>query len=197
MSFDERHIRRLLWVALGVTALGVWAFVLSGADQPADPFVTPAGSSLPAGVAPPGDPTRVPLEGFDEIAITVAPPGGGDLAAWCLLAALTANQRARGLMQVTDLQRYAGMAFVYDNDVTNAFYMRNTPTPLSIAWIDGAGHVVSTVDMAPCEDREGCPTYPPGGAYRTAIEVFQGGLGPLGIVDGATITVGGACAARA
>ena len=100
-------------------------------------------------------------------------------------------------MEVTDLRGYSGMAFLYDEDSTGGFYMRNTPTPLSIAWIDAAGGLVSTADMAPCEDREGCPTYPPAGPYRTAIEVFQGGLDDLGITSGATVTVGGACAPRA
>jgi uncharacterized protein len=193
---DERRLRLLLAAALVVLGAGVYVFVLRGADQPADPYLATTRTTLANPLVPPGDPARVPFEGFDEIAITVAPAGGGDLLSWCLLAALRAEQRARGLMQVTDLQGYSGMAFIYDTDVTNAFYMRNTPTPLSIAWIDNAGGVVSTADMAPCEDREGCPLYPPAGPYRTAIEVFQGGLDELGITAGATVSVGGACAAR-
>lgn len=184
----------LLWVALLVFAMGVYAFVIVGAGEPADPYVV---TDDRTDLAPPGDPGRIPLDGFDEVAITVRPAGGGDLLSWCLLAALRAEQRARGLMEVTDLQGYSGMAFVYDDDVTNAFYMRNTPTPLSIAWVGADGRVVSTADMEPCEDREGCPTYQPAGPYRTAIEVFQGGLDELGITAGATVTVGGRCAPRA
>ncbi len=69
--------------------------------------------------------------------------------------------------------------------------MRNTPTPLSIAWIDADGAVVSTADMAPCEDRERLPHLPgrralPDGRSRC----FQGHLDDLGIVPGATVTVG-------
>jgi uncharacterized membrane protein (UPF0127 family) len=197
VSFDERRARHVLLAALVVVALGVYAFVLRGADQPADPYIQPPTTTTLPGVAAPGDPARVPLEGFDEVAVTVAPAAGGDLLAWCLLAAQRAEQRERGLMEVTDLQGYSGMAFLYPEDVSNGFYMRNTPTPLSIAWIDSAGGVVSIADMAPCEDRDGCPTYQPGGPYRTAIEVFQGGLPALGITTGATVTVGGACAPRA
>lgn len=193
MTFDERRAHALLWVALALVGFGIWAFVLRGADQPSNPVLAPETSDLPAGVGAPGDPARVHLAGFDEIAITVAPANGGGLLAWCLLAALQDEQRAKGLMGVTDLQGYSGMAFVYDEDVDHPFYMRNTPTPLSIAWIDGAGAIVSTADMAPCEDRQGCPLYPPGGSYRTAIEVFQGGLPALGITEGATVTVGGSC----
>lgn len=196
MTFTQRQVRVLLWIAVALTGLGVWAFLLRGADQPANPRLAPAVADLPDGVAPPGDPARVPLAGFDEIAVTVAPEGGGSLLSWCLLAALQASQRQRGLMGVTDLQGYSGMAFVYDTDVQGPFWMRNTPTPLSIAWITADGTVVSISDMAPCDDRDDCPIYGAAGPYRTAIEVFHGQLSALGITPGAKVTVGGECAAR-
>lgn len=198
VSFDERRARHVLWAAFVVIALGVYAFVLRGADQPEDPYIEPpVVNEALEGAPPAGDPARVPVEGFGEIALVVEPVGGGDLLSWCLLLAEQAEQRSRGLMEVTDLQGYSGMAFVYDTDVTNGFYMRNTPTPLSIAWIDASGSLVSTADMAPCEDREGCPTYRPSGPYRVAIEVLQGNLDDLGIVPGATMTLAGECVARA
>lgn len=193
MTFDERRARLLLAAALVLVGFGLWAFVLRGSDGPADPELgPPVGPS--STVSAPGDAARKRLEGFDEVAITVDPGDGRALLSWCLLAALSAEQRSRGLMEVTDLQGYAGMAFVYDEDVENGFYMRNTPTPLSIAWIAASGEVVTIKDMAPCEDRDGCPTYPSDGTYRYAIEVFQGGLDDLGITDAATVTVGGLCA---
>lgn len=196
MTLDATRLRLLLGVAAVLAVAGAWVFVLRGADGPADPVLgAPVDPSSP--LAAPGDPGRVPLEGFGEVAVTVAPQGGGDLLAWCLLAAINAQQRARGLMEVTDLQGYSGMAFVYDDDVANGFYMRNTPTPLSIAWVAADGEVVAIADMEPCEDRAGCPTYAPEGRYRYAIEVFQGDLPELGITEGATVTVGGRCAPRA
>lgn len=212
---DVRRARWLLGLAVGLVVLGLVAFLLRGADGPADPYLegspsaaepgATSSTAAPAASAPsptdgsvaPGDSGRVLLEGFDEVAIAVAPADGSALLRWCLLAALRAEQRSRGLMEVTDLQGYSGMAFVYEDDVNGAFYMRNTPTPLSIAWIDSTGRLVSTADMDPCEDREGCPTYAPAGSYRYAIEVFQGGLDDLGITPGATVTVGGSCAPRA
>ena len=100
-------------------------------------------------------------------------------------------------MEVTDLQGYSGMAFVYDEDVQNAFHMRNTPTPLSIAWIAADGSVVSIADMEPCEDRDGCPSYAPSGPYRYAIEVPQGDLPALGITESSNVRVGGSCAPEA
>ena len=192
MNLDERRLRLLLAAALVLTGLGVWAFVLRGADGPADPSLGEIVDSELAAPPLPGDPNRVRLEGFDELAISVdAEPGS---LAWCLLAALTGEQRARGLMEVTDLQGYEGMVFVYQEDVQNGFFMRNTPTPLSIAWIGADGSVVGTADMEPCEDREGCPTYPAPGPYRYAIEVEQGRLPDLGITEDANVRVGGDCA---
>jgi uncharacterized membrane protein (UPF0127 family) len=96
---------------------------------------------------------------------------------------------------VTDLGGYDGMAFVYEQDVAHGFYMRNTPMPLSIAWLSADGELVDRADMEPCEDREGCPVYTPAGPYRFAVEVPMGGLGDLGIGPGARVSLGGACAA--
>lgn len=195
MSIDERGTRLLLLAAVALVGLGVWAFLLRGADGPDDPELGPSLTEVAPSGEEPGDPDRVRLEGFEELAISVDPGDGSGLLAWCLLAALDAQQRGRGLMEVTDLQGYSGMVFVYDEDVENGFYMRNTPTPLSIAWIAADGEVVTIKDMEPCEDRSDCPTYPSDGRYRYAIEVFQGGLDELGITEDATVTVGGRCAA--
>lgn len=190
MTWDERRARLLLpaaaLIVLVLAGLAVWLALRESAD----------GSSPPPDASSLGDLERSLLEGFDEVAITVNPGDGAASLVWCLLAAITAEQRARGLMEVTDLRGYAGMVFVYDQDVDNAFYMRNTPTPLSIAWIAADGNVVTIKDMEPCEDRASCPRYPSDGTYRYAIEVFQGGLDDLGITETATVTVGGRCEPR-
>ena len=193
MTLDDRRLRVLLVVALALVGFGIWAFVLRGSDGPADPSLGEVVDTVaPSGSAPPGDPGRVLLEGFDEVAVSVDAEEGS--FAWCLLAALTSEQRSRGLMEVTDLQGYEGMVFVYEEDVQNPYYMLNTPTPLSIAWIAADGSVVSTTDMEPCEDSDGCPTYSATGPYRYAIEVFQGRLEELGITESSRVTVGGTCA---
>ena len=192
MTLDDRRAKWLLFAALALVGAGLWAFVLRGADGPADPVLGETVDGGQPSASLPGDPDRVPLEGFDELAVTVD-PGDGSLLAWCLFAALDPQQRARGLMEVTDLQGYPGMAFVYDEDVQNAFHMRNTPMPLSIAWIKADGSVVTSTDMEPCEDRDGCRRYRPPGPYRYAIEVPQGDLAELGITESSTVRVGGSC----
>ena len=48
--------------------------------------------------------------------------------------------------------------------------------------------------MEPCTSQTDCPTYPPTGSYRFALEVPQGGLDRLGVEEGSTISLGGECA---
>ena len=91
-------------------------------------------------------------------------------------------------MEVTDLGGYQGMVFVWDADTSGGFWMRNTPTPLSIAWFDADGEFVSSADMEPCSaTAPDCPVYPAGGAYRFAVEVFQGDLDDLGVGPGSRL----------
>jgi hypothetical protein len=166
----------------------------SGADAGVLTSAGEAAAAQGAGLdEPPGPADRVPFDEFGEVAIAVTAPDG-TVTGWCVLLADTDTQRQRGLMENTDLQGYAGMLFVWNEDSESSFYMRNTPTPLSIAWVNADGELVSTADMAPCDDVEGCPLYPADGPYRFALEVPRGGLDDLGLVEGSTLAVGGSCA---
>jgi uncharacterized membrane protein (UPF0127 family) len=142
---------------------------------------------------------RTQIPGFGEVEVRIAPGPDGEPVVLCVLVAETPAQRQRGLMEVTDpdLGGYDGMLFTFDEDSDGGFWMRNTPLPLSIAYLDGDGATVGVADMAPCLDRGAdCPGYPPGAPYRMALEVLQGGLAPLGLAPGsaARLTVAGPCA---
>ncbi|MEZ5137660.1 MAG: DUF192 domain-containing protein [Acidimicrobiales bacterium] len=119
--------------------------------------------------------------------------GDGTVCEVCLLAAETPEQRERGLMEVTDpgLGGYDGMVFVYDAPTAGAFWMRNTPMPLSIAYFDIDGRLVSTADMAPCADSPDCRSYPADAPFAFALEVPQGGLEDVGVVGEATLELTG------
>ena len=129
------------------------------------------------------------MEGFGEVAFRVQ----SSAAVRCALLAETARQQAQGLMNRTDLSGYDGMLFVFSSDTTSDFYMKDTPLPLSIAWFDSNGRLVSTTDMEPCLGGGSCPLYGAAGPYRYALEVPKGRLPSLGITPGAVITVGGPC----
>lgn len=188
-ALDPR-LRWLLWAAVALIGAGLYAFVLRGADGPADPELADREVSQVL----PGDPGRLLLAGFDEVAIEVDPGDGRGFLSWCLLLARNQAQRSQGLMGVDDLHGYSGMVFAYDRPVENRFYMRNTPTALTIGWIDEGGGLVSAADMEPCGDVDDCPLYAPDGPYELAIEVFEGDLDELGIIPGSTTRLTGGCA---
>lgn len=145
-------------------------------------------------VEAPGPAERRGLPDVGEVAASIT-AADGTVTGCCLLVAATDQQRRRGLMEVTDLGGYQGMVFVWDHDVDGGFWMRNTPTPLSIAWFDADGAFVSTADMVPCSaTADDCPVYPPDGPYRFAVEMFQGDLDALGVGPGSRLALGGECA---
>ncbi len=58
------------------------------------------------------------------------------------------DEREQGLMGVTVMAADEGMVFVYPSAGLRYFWMKDTPTPLSIAFCDEAGKVVSLAEMA-------------------------------------------------
>jgi uncharacterized membrane protein (UPF0127 family) len=124
---------------------------------------------------------------------TLSVVSGDDEFEGCLLLADSPGEREQGLMHVTDLEGHDGMVFEFEAERPRAFWMKNTPMPLSIAFYDGDGAFVSSADMEPCGDSDACPSTFSGGAAKYAVEVPQGGLPSLGLVEGSHIDVGGAC----
>lgn len=154
-------------------------------------------ASLPP-VDGPFAPGRTQIPGFGEVEVRIVPGPDGEPVVLCVLVADSPEQRGRGLMGVADpeLGGYDGMLFRFPAESTTGFYMKDTLLPLSIAYLNAEGAIVDVRDMEPCTERHGaCPTYPPSGPYRMALEVPQGGLDDLGLVPGsaARAEVGGAC----
>ena len=99
--------------------------------------------------------------------------------------ALTPQQRLRGLMGRTHLAADGGMLFVFEAAGRHCFWMRDTPLPLSIAFIDATGRITSLADMQPRSEALHCPTTD----IRYALEVRQGEfqrrrIAPRAQVDG-------------
>ena len=170
--------RTVRWVVAVLIVVGGAAFLVKGANQPADPFLREVEGG------------RQAVEGFGSIAFRVNTMAS---TLRCALLAEDDRQRARGLMGRTDLGGYDGMLFVFDEDTRSNFYMLNTPLPLSIAWFDSAGRFISAADMEPCLMGPDCPLYGAAGPYRFALEVPVGGLDELGIGPGSLIEIDGEC----
>jgi len=83
--------------------------------------------------------------------------------------ALTSAQHSVGLMHRRQAPR-DGMLFVFGQDTTGAFWMKNTLVPLTIVFFDRNGKRVRRLSMTPCRQEE-CPLYRPRRTYRFALEL--------------------------
>ena len=97
--------------------------------------------------------------------------------AFLVEVAATAPQRQHGLMGRTHLPADGGMLFVFEHPGRHCFWMRDTPLPLTIAFIDPAGRIASVADMQPRSEALHCS----GTDVRYALEVRQGEFQRRGI----------------
>ena len=88
--------------------------------------------------------------------------------------------RALGLMHRTALAPNGGMLFVFDDDAVHCMWMKNTPLPLSVAFIDASGAIVNIADMQPHTEVAHCAARP----ARFALEMAQGWFAERGIRAG-------------
>ena len=138
-------------------------------------------------MADPGTATTAPAPG--TAARTVAyrlEPAGGRPVTVRLEVAADPDARARGLMGRAALPEGTGMVFLYPGDVAEAYWMKNTLVPLSIAFVAADGRVVSVAEMTPCT-ADPCPSYPPAGPYRYAVELAAGSFADAGVGPGSKV----------
>jgi uncharacterized protein len=168
--------RRLALAAgalLAVVGVGVLVVVLASA----------------AGLGRPDAPAPAPTAGGQGAAdaagtatYRLLPAGGAETTVRLEVAAGPAA-RARGLMGRERVAPGTGMVFLYPGDVREAFWMKDTLVPLSIAFVAADGRVVSVHEMTPCR-ADPCPTYAPAGPYRYAVELAAGAFPAAGVGPG-------------
>lgn len=91
--------------------------------------------------------------------------------------------RARGLMYRESLGPNQGMLFVFAWPERHCMWMKNTPLPLSVAFIDEGGEVVSISEMAPHTEDTHCAARP----ARFALEMRKGWFAGKAIRAGAKL----------
>ncbi len=94
--------------------------------------------------------------------------------------ALTPEQRQTGLMHRRDLGTHEGMLFVFDETQPQCFWMKNTPTPLTIAFVADDGSIVNLAEMKPFDEASHCSARP----VRFVLEMNQGWFAKRGIKPG-------------
>jgi uncharacterized protein len=98
------------------------------------------------------------------------------------------EEREVGLMNRTSLPEDSGMIFLFGEDSSGGFWMKDTLIPLSIAFAAADGTIVSILDMEPCE-ADPCEIYDPGVPYRSALEVNKGAFSRWGVAEGDVLTL--------
>jgi uncharacterized membrane protein (UPF0127 family) len=104
--------------------------------------------------------------------------------------ATTPQKRTIGMMFREKVAPNHGMLFVFEFKGQQCFWMRNTPLPLSIAFIEDDGTILQITDMAPHSDALHCSQRP----VRFALEMEQGWFARKGAQVGSKL--GGLPAAR-
>ena len=107
--------------------------------------------------------------------------GSRAVDAW---VARTTEQRKLGLMHCQNLRDDEGMLFVCDECAVQRFWMKDTPLPLSIAFLDEDGTVLHVDDMEPESTDTTTCEHP----VRYILEVRQGWFQENGVGRGDRFT---------
>ncbi|WP_374274260.1 DUF192 domain-containing protein [Brevundimonas sp.] len=123
---------------------------------------------------PPEGPTGEPMQRLS----VVTDSGQHDF--WVEIAD-TEAERAQGLMFRPPLGDDRGMLFQFEDSAERSFWMRNTPSPLDIVYIDGAGRIVSIARHTTPNSDTGIPS---NGAATGVLEVRAGRMEEIGAEAG-------------
>lgn len=99
--------------------------------------------------------------------------------------ARTTEERNHGFMERKNIPDGTGMIFVFEKDQILSFWMKNTPHPLSIAYIDSKGKIRNIYDMTPYSLAPIVSTV----SARYALEVPQGWYDKNNIKEGDSISL--------
>ncbi len=94
--------------------------------------------------------------------------------------ARTPAERERGLMERTEMPPDHAMLFRFDDFRRHCLWMKNTPLPLSAAFMDEEGRIVDIIDLEPLNTAIRCSQ----GPARYALEMNQGWFEAKGIEVG-------------
>ena len=95
----------------------------------------------------------------------------------------TFETRQVGLMNRAAMPLHRGMVFVFPEARAHCMWMKNTPLPLSVAFVDDGGRVINIEDMQPHTTDNHCAA----GPARFALEMNLGWFAERGIKAGDTL----------
>jgi len=98
--------------------------------------------------------------------------------------AASSEQREIGLMFRKNMPQHEGMLFIFESPSRLCFWMKNTPLPLTAAFVADDGSIVNLEDMKPLTTESHCSSKP----VRYVLEMNQGWFAKKGIKPGAKLT---------
>lgn len=191
MAVPIRRRGRASRLAGGLAAVAFAAVACASSTSPGGsttagtPSPDPAPATTSAGPAPTVPALHPSIDDYPAGTVEVV-TAEGQVHTVAVRIAETPSQRTHGLMEVPDLPEGVGMWFVYDEETTGGFWMKDTLVPLDIAYVGADGRVVSIADAEPCRE-EPCPTYEPEGPYQHVLEVAAGEFDRMGAGVGASV----------
>ena len=100
-----------------------------------------------------------------------------------LIVSNTDATRRKGLMNQKILGKNTGMIFIWPSSKRQCMWMKDTPLPLSVAFISSNGRILEIYDMVPFSEESICSIQ----RARMAVEVNQGWFKKNNIIVGDTI----------
>ncbi len=97
--------------------------------------------------------------------------------------AASAQERQIGLMFRHEMPQHEGMLFVFEQPATQCFWMKNTPLPLTAAFVTNDGTIVNLADMKPMAEDSHCSAKP----VRYVLEMNHGWFTKKGLKAGSKL----------
>lgn len=110
----------------------------------------------------------------------------GEKVSVSLEIADTPQKREKGFMERKNIPDGTGMLFVFETEQRLSFWMKDTPTALSIAYIDKAGYIKEIYPLAPFSKE----SVKSGFSCLYALEVPQGWFERVGVGVGDRLVLG-------
>ncbi len=174
--------RRLFALVLLVAALGLLACTTSNVAGSASNVHRP--QAAPKTVA--SVPSATPLPPASDLPLLTFIPKIGGAVPMNVEIADTEALRECGLMNRTRMPDNQGMVFVFTEQVSVPFWMKDTLIDLSVAFVDASGTVVDVQEMK----SQSLDSHFPAKPYQYAIEANATWYARHGIAAGDTVDLG-------
>ena len=93
------------------------------------------------------------------------------------------HERQIGLMNRRAMPQHEGMLFVFEQPSRQCFWMKNTPLPLTAAFVADDGTIVNLADMQPLVEDSHCSSKP----VRYVLEMNQAWFDKKGLKAGSQL----------